>query len=93
MVAAACRGLHRRELAFAAIVSDSEFLSCRRWYAGSSARRVAGLIRALGREVDDLDVALGDVCVVLRRVADNRPRHRCVDCGFTSRALLRVSGM
>lgn len=86
---AAC-GTGSRELAFAAIVSDSlEFPALqalvRRFLREDES--VAGLIRALGREVDDLDVrALGDVCVVLRRVADNMPRHRCVDCGFTSRS-------
>lgn len=81
-------GAGSRELAFAAIVSGSlesaPLLALVRRFLRED-ESVAGLIRALGREVDDLDVrALGDVCAVLRRLAASMPRHRCIDCGFTS---------
>ena len=35
--------------------------------------------------LDGLWESLGEVGAVLRRLAASMPRHRCVDCGFTSR--------
>lgn len=86
---AACAG-GRRELAHAAIVADAlefpplaelvrEFLR--------QDESVSGFLRAIGRDVDDLDAtALRAVGAVLRRLAASTPRHRCGECGFTSRA-------
>jgi lipopolysaccharide biosynthesis regulator YciM len=79
-----------RELAYAAIVSDTlDFPALQKLVRDflRDDESVAGLIRALGRDVDELDArALGEVCGVLRRLAASMPRHRCIDCGFTSRA-------
>jgi lipopolysaccharide biosynthesis regulator YciM len=85
---AACRA-GARELAHAAIVSDTADFPALQSLVRDFLRddeSVAGLIRALGRTVEDLDArALGEVGAVLRRLAASMPRHRCVDCGFTSR--------
>jgi lipopolysaccharide biosynthesis regulator YciM len=79
-----------RELAHAAIVADAlEFESLaglvRQFLRADEA--VSGFLRAVGRDVDDLDAAgLRAVGVVLRRLAVSTPRHRCAECGFASRA-------
>lgn len=78
-----------RELAYAAIVSDTlDFPALQKLVRDflRDDESVAGLVRALGRSIDDLDArALTEICAVLRRLAASMPRHRCIDCGFTSR--------
>lgn len=79
-----------RELAHAAIVADAlDFQPLAERVRGflRQDESVSGFLRAIGREVDDLDApALCAISTVLRRLAASTPRHRCEECGFTSRA-------
>jgi len=76
------------EVAIASIMSDAlDFAPLedrvRACLAGDEA--IAGLVRAIGRDPEALDVrAVVDIAVVLRRLAARTPRYRCANCGFSS---------
>ena len=84
------------EIAIASIMADAlDFAPLERArsrIAWRRTRRIAGLVRAIGRDPATLDArAVREIAIVLRRLAATTPRYRCANLRFLEhRSLLAV---